>query len=266
MWPVIFTLHATNGRVVPITSYALAVLVSVGLAAVIAPSRARRMGLPGFEGHHFLALGIAGGFLGARVLFLLLNLKHVVADPWTAIGLEGGLVWYGGVAGGALATILYARHFRIPLSVLFDFAAPIVALCHGVGRIGCFLVGCCYGAPTRLPWGVVYPPSDMFKGPTGIPLHPVQLYEAAFELALASALFAWGNRPRQGRVLAAYLAAYAPFRFLMESLFRGDDRGSIGLPIPPSAFLSLLVLGVAAGLFLKLRNESRSLTGPINPR
>jgi phosphatidylglycerol---prolipoprotein diacylglyceryl transferase len=262
VWPVVFTIQLADGRSLPITSYGFLFFVAVLLCAAHAPWRARRMGLPGYEGHHLLAIGLAGGLIGARLLFIAFNLKRVVEAPWRTLALEGGLVWYGGVAGGALATILYARRYRIPLTVVFDLAAPLIAVGHAIGRVGCFLVGCCYGKPTSLSWGVSFPANGYFIGPPHVPLHPVQLYEALFELAMAAFLFAWGNRPRGGRVLAVYLATYAPFRFVMEQFFRADDRGTIGLPIAPSALVSVLALAASAYLFA----ASYRLTPFTNPR
>ena len=256
MWPVVITLSLPRGRDLPITSYGLVFVIAFGLIAIVAPGRARRIGLAGYEGNHFLALALVGGLLGARAAFLAFNVKQLVANPIEVLGGQGGLVWYGGVAGGALTTILYARHYQIPLPVLFDLAAPLVALGHGLGRIGCFLSGCCYGAPTSLPWGVHFPASAYYRGPVGVSLHPVQLYEAIFELSLGAALWVWGRQPRGGKVLVAYLAAYAPFRFAMEILFRGDDRGTLGFPVPPSAALSILALGIAGFLALRFKSAT----------
>ncbi len=260
MWPVLTTLRLPDGREFPITTYGVLMLVAAALCAVVSALRSRRFGFWPMDGLHLSVLAVAGGLIGSRILYILFNLKRVMAAPWQTVGLEGGLVWYGGLLGGGLAVIWYARGFAIPLPALFDFCAPTVALGHAVGRVGCFLVGCCYGKPTSVAFGVRFPPSQFYSGPAGVAVHPVQLYEAAFELAVASALFAWGNRPRQGRVLGVYLIAYAPFRLAMELFFRGDDRGSVGLMVPPSALVSAAMAACGLYLFFKFPRGSVAAT------
>lgn len=265
MWPELTTVPLPHGGRLPITTYGVLVLAATVIAWVLARRRTARFGLQPFDGMAIVLLAVIGGMVGARIVYILFNLRWFLADPIGMLTLEGGLVWYGGLAGGAAAVIAYARRYGIALPVLFDFSTPLVALSHGIGRVGCFLVGCCYGRSTPGAFGVRFPPSAYYRGPTDVALHPVQLYEAAFELALAAVLFRVGRGPRGGRVLALYLAAYAPFRLLIELTLRGDDRGTLGLPVPPSAAVSAAALAVAA-LLWRRSSQAPGLTRETNPR
>jgi phosphatidylglycerol:prolipoprotein diacylglycerol transferase len=110
------------------------------------------------------------GIVGGRVAFVLTNWSQYAPDPLSVLRVwEGGMSYFGGF-GLAIATAIYIiRKRRIPIWQLSDLAAPSLALGYGIARIGCFAAGCCYGAPTDMPWGVLFP------GHTH-PVHPTQLY------------------------------------------------------------------------------------------
>jgi phosphatidylglycerol:prolipoprotein diacylglycerol transferase len=116
-----------------------------------------------------------------------------------------------------------------------------------IGRIACFITGCCYGAPTTSPLGMEYRNFALPARPIGVPLHPVQLYEAAGLILIAAMLtVAWrGHPPRQrGRIFLCFLLAYGVLRFLLE-LLRADPRGRL-FGLPTSQFLSVVVIVFAA--------------------
>ena len=121
-----------------------------------------------------------------------------------------------------------------------------MALAQGFGRIGCFLAGCCYGAPTDSFLGVVFPPYCEFA-PAGVRLWPTQLFSAAGDLLLCLFLL-WLDRKEhyEGKLTAWYLIGYSVGRFLIEFL-RDDNRGSVGA-LSSSQFIGLFI--VAVGLFL----------------
>ena len=112
----------------------------------------RRQGLGQEEDPHILVFwAMLGGILGGKVYFAVLNLD------WRLLYSRSGLVWYGGFLAAAAAVLWVAHRRRLPLGSTLDAAAPALALGYGVGRVGCFLVGDDYGAPTQLPWGVKFP-------------------------------------------------------------------------------------------------------------
>ncbi len=190
---------------------------------------------------------ILAGILGARLAHVLANLPEFSAHPLEILRIDhGGLVYYGGFIGGGLAALLFARIRGEPLWALADFTITGIPLGHALGRIGCFLNGCCYGAATNLPWGVHFPPSHETHG---VAVHPTQLYETAFNLALYGLVLWFYLRRRRagapaGRVLALYLLLYPPFRCLVEFL-RGDARlPGLGLNVAQDVSLALFAAGV----------------------
>ena len=93
-----------------------------------------------------------------------------------------------------------------------SFAAP-VALSVAVGRLACFVGGCCFGTPTTLPWGVVFPAID------SMPRHPTQLYESAFHFAMAIVLLVLQRRGTfRGQLMKLYIICYAIYRFVSEQI------------------------------------------------
>lgn len=271
MHPIIaqFTI---GGVTRPLTSYGLFAILGIlaALAAVAALAPARRIVRE--EALSAAVLGICAGLVGAKLLFLAVSLPDILKDGLGPHLGNGGLVFYGGVAAGIPAAFLWLRHRRIPFWDFADAAAPALALGHAFGRVGCFLFGCCYGRPTDLPWGVTYPATLFFAGPPGVPLHPVQLYEAAFELFMAAvtALLLVRTGPRSsgpggtgeprwesGTVFAVWGLGYGLFRLAAELSWRGDDRGVGTGFCPPGAWISLLFILGAVTLAVRALRRRR---------
>lgn len=175
--------------------------------------------------------------VGARLLYVILDLKDYAAHPDTVVDVwRGGLSFHGGLAGGILATVLFSRWRKVRLSVLMDLGAIALAIGYAITRIGCFLNGCCHGHATNLPWGVVFPENP---GPP-VPVHPTQLYASAGSLLLAYVLHRL--RPhmhRPGQIFALYLVLYSVLRFGCEQTRRGATAN-------PFALLPALTQGQAA--------------------
>lgn len=157
-----------------------------------------------------LGLGIGafcGAFLGAKVPFVL-------AD-WE--GLASGTAWLAdgktilcGIVGGYFGVEVAKWSLDIRVKTGDTFAVP-VAVAVAIGRIACFVGGCCYGTPTNLPWGVVFPAAG------DMPRHPTQLYEAAFHLSLAGVLFGLEQRGVfRGQLIKLYILIYLAYRFVTE--------------------------------------------------
>ncbi len=207
------------------------------------------------------------GVLGARLAYVLEHIPVFVANPARLVRLdEGGLVFYGGFVGSAVAVLFFARRHRVALGPLVDFTLTAVPLAHALGRIGCFLNSCCYGAVCLAERaGVVFPRhshpwlSHVRAGLLGpdaaasLPVYPVQLYEAGYNLVVyALVLSVFLRSRRDGTVTGVYLVLYACGRFLLE-LFRGDtvDRAAMGffsagqIASIPLLLVGIVLLGIA---------------------
>jgi len=236
MDPVCFTLFGW-----PIYWYGIMMLVAFLVALAHLAWLGRREGRPPGMASEFVVWIMFAGILGARVAYVLGNLRFFLESPGEIIRLDhGGLAYYGGFTGAALAVMLFARFRRVPLWALADWITGALPLAHAIGRVGCFLNGCCYGRPSQAPWAVFS--HDALR-------QPVQLYEAAFNVALYGLLlWAWPRRRRDGDLLALYLVTYPVGRFLLEFL-RGDERLHwLGLNVAQDYSLLLLALGVALWL------------------
>jgi prolipoprotein diacylglyceryltransferase len=179
---------------------------------------------------------------GARVLY-----HRVDGGSWFGVG---GLASMGGVAAGLAAAPVLARVGGVSVPVLLDALVPAALLALGVGRIGCFLGGCCYGTPTALPWGVVFP--DL-GGPAR---HPLQLYSAVADLAIVCAVGRCSAPP--GVMAARALAAFAAVRFGLETLRDAattDTLTGTGLTLP-QALCVVLLLGASYSSLLTAKGDS----------
>ncbi len=200
---------------------------------------------------------------GTRLLFILLYPERFPTIMSWFDFKNTGQVFFGGLLGSLFAAIIYTRLYRMEMRNVVDLVAPSLGLGHFLGRLGCFAGGCCYGAVTTLPWGVVFSNRNEY-----VARHPTQLYEAGFLFLL----FLWSLRslykrvdledsaagdsrealcastPVAGRIGGIYLLAYSCFRFMVEFL-RADDRGGFftSLHLSPSQVIALGTAVVAVG-------------------
>lgn len=173
--------------------------------------------------------GLVVGILGARFLYVVLEWKsQFAAHPLNGLKFwEGGLSLHGGMLFGILFLILACRKMKISLPAVGDLAATSWAIAYAIGRIGCYLNGCCYGGPCdpHLPWASVFP-DEHFPHSTGNPTpsttltppsHPVQLYATVINLILFYFLTRWEKRKRaDGEIFYGYIGLYGLYRFAME--------------------------------------------------
>ncbi len=159
----------------------------------------------------FVAIGvIVGGRLGYMLFY---GTGQLADDPLSLFRVwEGGMSFHGGLIGVLITVWLFARRIGRTFMEVIEFVAPLIPIGLAAGRIGNFINGELWGAPTDMPWGMVYPP----LGPT--PRHPSQLYEFALEgVALFAILWWFSRRPRPtGAIAGMFLLGYGAFRFLVE--------------------------------------------------
>jgi len=219
--------------------YWYGVMTALGfLAAVVHWGRRSRLDgyPPGFGTDRGFWIMVSG-ILGARAAYILANLGDYRTEPWTIFRIDqGGLIYYGGFFGAALAVVLYARLKKRPLWAVGDLAVSPLPLGHALGRIGCLLNGCCFGTESNLPWSIHL--QDAHR-------HPTQVYETVFNVLLyVFILWYYPRRKKDGAVVALYLVSYPLVRFLIEFI-RGDTRmGVLGLTMAQAISLVMLAAGV----------------------
>src|SRR5580765_2793998 len=230
-------------------------LAAAYLAAFAWLTRAGRR--EGLDADALASLGftaIAGAIIGAKALMILRDFSGYAAAPSEVFSLSvltSAGDFYGGFIGALIASaIFFRRHPGLPFWRTADLCGPAIALGQAIGRVGCFMAGDDYGAPTQLPWAVTFTDPDAASiggAPLGVPLHPVQLYESIVCLALFAVLVRLSRRKRfDGQVILAYTALYAAARFAIE-FFRGDaDRGFVFAGLFSTSQFIALILGPAA--------------------
>lgn len=249
------------------------VLVAAGFLAGLWTA-SRRGARRGIRPEQILDAGvwiIIGAVVGARALYAVSYWDRLMQSPtfprlpWAEVFMiqKGGLVFYGGLIGASLATLLYAWKNRLPLWRLADTLAPSIALGYVPGRLGCLMNGCCYGKPTDLPWGIHFPAGHDSYGHA---VHPTQIYDALLSMALYLFL-AWLYRRRrfEGQTFAAYLICYAITRSIVEA-FRGDyPERYFGGVATPAHLVSALILVTGGILYWVLSQRPAPADKPSLP-
>ena len=193
--------------------------------------RARSSGLPDEQIFNLVFYTLLGGILGAKLLLIVIDWRFYLAQPFEIVGtLRSAGVLMGGVTCGALVFAWYARRCRLPLWHLADAMAAPLALAQGIGRLGCFAAGCCWGRPAdpHSPLAVVFT-NPLAAEQTGVslnvPLFPVQLVQFAHDVLLAGVLtVCWRRRLRpDGTTFWIYVLVYSLGRGVIE-LWRGDRQ------------------------------------------
>lgn len=244
-------------------------LVALGFLAGLwlAMKLARRAGI---ASEPILNMGVfcaLAGIVGAKASMILLSPDYRAhpGEIFTVATLQAAGIFYGGFLVALAAAVWYMRRHGLPPLATADAFAPGVALGHGIGRIGCFAAGCCWGRPTRLPWAVVFTNPDSVISPDrlGVPLHPTQLYEAFAEWILCGILVLFTfRRHRPGQVLGLYLLLGGVLRFLVEFYREHDSSNPAGLGLSLEQWIALAVslagVGLLAGLRIPLLQPARA--------
>jgi phosphatidylglycerol---prolipoprotein diacylglyceryl transferase len=201
------------------------------------------------------------GFLGAKILYWLVEIKQVIANPHYLLEtLREGFVFYGALIGGLGGVAIYAARHKLPFLALVDLFSPSLVLAHAFGRIGCFFAGCCYGMECDCAISVVFPQGAV--APAGVPLLPTQLMESAFLFILSVVLVRMLKKEKVFGVVASwYMILYGAWRFAIE-FFRNDERGFVGA-LSTSQFIS--IFAVAAGILLLILVTKKVIQSPPIP-
>lgn len=220
MHPVLFKIGPF-----PVYSYGAMLALAFLICSFLAKRRAASIGMDGGKILDLTVVLIISGVIGGRLMFVLLDLEYFKTRPLDIFKLwEGGLVWYGGFILAVISGAAFLRINKMPMLKTADLMMPYVALGQAIGRIGCFLNGCCYGKSITLP---------------------TQLFESAAMFIVY--LILRRRVPSNGRTFFLYLILYSVFRFFIEFL-RGDNMLVI-MGLTFSQFISIIVLTAAAILW-----------------
>jgi phosphatidylglycerol---prolipoprotein diacylglyceryl transferase len=249
MHPVLFEIFGFK-----VYSYGVLVALAFLAGFALMVYRARKAG---DNPDHYLEATIwfiIAGIGGARLFYFLWYPHLLWTDPLGTLS-AGGLVWYGGVIGVAVAVILYTRIKKLPLFHFSDIMIPSCALGLAIGRIGCLLAGCCYGAHTDVPWAIHYPHTHETMG---LPVHPAPLYETALMLLVLGILLKMDkHKPFAGFTTWWFFIMAGIVRFGLEYV-RGDRLIPVeGFAFSNSQIVSIIgiLIGIAMLVFLWNRRK-----------
>jgi phosphatidylglycerol:prolipoprotein diacylglycerol transferase len=230
----------------PLTLQTFGIAFGLGFVAagLVVARRLRELGKPADWAYEIVFAALLGGLIGARVDYLIENWSKVSGDLLGNVFSGSGLVWLGGVVGGALGVLLWAWRRRWLSLQLLDTASIGLALGYAIGRIGCQLSGDGdYGRHTDLPWGMSYPHGTV---PTTDTVHPTPVYETLAMGLITLVLWNLRDRVRPGLLFALWLLLSGLERLLIEFI-RRNDRVVAGLTWPQ---IISVVMVVAGGVWL----------------
>ncbi|MBU1905778.1 MAG: prolipoprotein diacylglyceryl transferase [Candidatus Omnitrophica bacterium] len=229
-------------RIGPLTiySYGLMLVVAFIAASSLIRIQARKESIDADVAFNTLFFAFVSGIIGARVFYVIENLKYYLVDPIGMIMLQrGGLSWFGGLIAGVLVASLYIRKKKLQIFKVLDLIMPFVALGQAIGRIGCLLNGCCYGIPSR--FGIYFPGHES-------PLVPTQIYSSLILLLIFISLrFLQDRTHKQGQIFLAYTLLYSSARFFIE-FWRAEHR-IIFLGLNLFQIISILIFFLSSFLF-----------------
>src|SRR6476660_9351075 len=229
----------------PITLQTFGIMFALAFiaAGAVVARRLSEWGKPTDWAYELILCGLVGGIVGARLDFIAQNYDSVKHDLLGNIFSGSGLVWYGGLIGGAIAVALWARWRGMFNLGLLDFAAPLLALGYAIGRIGCQVSGDGdYGIRSSLPWAMGYPHGEV-PTPAGVTVQPTPIYETLAMGLVALWLWRARDRYRPGILFAFYLVLAGLERLLVEFVRRNEEV-FLGLTAAQLESAGLLIVGL----------------------
>ena len=221
MRPVLFSIGPLT-----ISSYPVMICLGGCVAIWLTLREIERLGLNRRVYLTICLIGFSSGIVGARLMNCIVFYDMYRGKPWwkmLAIW-EGGLAMYGGVLLALPLCYAFTRFKGLSFWQVADTLAPPWTLLLVLGRLGCFLNGCCYGKPTTAPWGLFSKDSARISGYYAT-THPTQLYSALAALVIFWIMWRTRLKPRfAGQVTLVFLILYPIARFVIEA-YRADPRG-----------------------------------------
>jgi phosphatidylglycerol---prolipoprotein diacylglyceryl transferase len=217
-----------------IQTFGLCLGVAFIVAGWLVARRFRELGRPEDFAYSMVFAALIGGIVGAKLWYVAENGGKLLSGT--------GLVFYGGLIGGAIAVCAWA-YYKDQLDLpLVDAVAPALAAAYAIGRIGCQLSGDGdYGKNWNGPWAMAYPHGTV---PTTAKVHPTPVYETLSMGIVALVLWQLRDRLTGGRLFALYLVLAGTERLLVEFIRRNDDV-ALGLTLPQLLSLAMIAAGVA---------------------
>lgn len=220
----------------------------------------KQYGITFDQSNNLFILLVVAGVVGGKLFMIFEDPSLYLSQPKKLFS-GSGFVFYGSLLTTIPVMLWYFRKIKVPVLGMLDVMAAVTCIVHGLGRVGCFMAGCCYGLPTDSFLSVVFTNSVCQAEPLHTPLYPTQLFEATFIFSILIALLILKKKKQfDGQLFLIYLMVYAVGRGVLE-IFRGDiERGFlIENILSNSQFISILVVSVALYFYIRL-NRNKTIT------
>lgn len=227
MYPVIL-------RIGPLALYSYGLMLAAAfiVAIIVALPESKRRGVDIQTIIDIALISAVFGIAGARLWYVAFEWRQFVYNPFEIVKIQnGGLAVQGGLLLGIAANYVYCKVKRLKFWELADILAPSIIIGQAIGRIGCFLNGCCYGVPTKSVLGVIFPPDSPAAVKFGLTaVHPTELYQMFANLVVFTILLGLRKKSEKmvnGSLFLLYIALYSIGRFVVE-IFRSDGYLVLG--------------------------------------
>ena len=253
MYPLIYITSTFS-----LPSYLLTISLSYAFGLIWIVKRAQQRGFTRNLALDFSMLFMVTGFIGARFTHVLFEAPDYYSEDPRKIFMfwNGGFVFYGGALFAFLSCLIFAKRRRVPFLTWLSIFAPVLSLGYIIGRVGCFMAGCCYGKECNLPWAVVFPAG--VEAPAIVSRHPTQVYASLCEFLTLLVLLLLESRGRKasaqqrsqptqllinqpGFLFFIWMIGHGIGRTIMEH-FRADDRGPLFLELSLGTWISIFIV------------------------
>lgn len=225
-------------------SYGLMLVIAFLTCTFLAAREAKRQGVDPDIIFNFLFLVFILGILGARIFYVLENIGYYLKTPIEIFRLQhGGLSWFGGLILGVVASYIYLSRKKLDIYRILDLVIPYVVLGQAIGRIGCFLNGCCFGKISDS--GIYFPVHNAI-------LVPIQIYSSLLLVLIFVILRFLQNRPHwSGKIFFSYIFLYSIKRFFIE--YWRIDNPNVLWGFTLFQLLSIVLFMISCFIFVRHR-------------
>jgi len=257
MHPILLRIPLPWGGAFEVKSYGFMIMCGFLLALYVSNRRAKRLGIEPAKMFDGAVAILLAGIVGSRLFYVIEEWGRFSEKPLEVLRIDrGGLVFYGGLIGGALMLMWFVYRNKMKLLRVGDLVTSVVPLGHAFGRMGCFLNGCCFGGRTDSLFGMCFPrvvvttsrgTEQIIGSPPflthldqglvkatdacSLAIHPTQLYAVGYNLAIFAFLgYMFTRRRREGEIAWLYGVLYGSARFVNE-IFRVEPPALLDLSI-----------------------------------
>lgn len=247
-------MHPILLKIGPVTIFTYGLMIAMGFMVGISLA-ARQAQKENIDPAIISDLGfyvLISAIVGSRLFFGIVYWRDFVDNPLRILRIwEGGLIFFGGLIATTLTMLYFIRKKGLKLMQTLDILTPSAAIGQGIGRLGCFAAGCCFGKPTDLAWAITFT-DQRCLAPIDVALHPTQLLASADLFLIFGFLVLIRHFKKfHGQITACYLVFISIHRFFIEFL-RGDDRGTVNMlftNLSTSQFISIILFIIGVGWF-----------------